>query len=945
MAKEEVFFGINIDTGEAIKDFGTLKRRTKELKKELDGTKVGTKRFKELQTEITRNQGTIRRFNRELRQTKSLATRVGQGVTTAFKRVGVAMAGAFAVSGIFQLIKNGIKTFAAFEQKIADVGAVSGATATELKKLELSARGLGKSSIFTAEQVAGLQLELAKLGFTTEEIISASGGILDLSTAFRIDLSQAASVTASTLRAFGLDANDTTMLTDLMADSFSSTALDIDKFQESVKLVAPAAKLTGVAVDEVSALLGVLANNGLSGSVAGTQLNRVFIELNEKGLTLEDAMIRVNNATNPFAESLELVGDRGGKALAIFATQQDSLKALRKDFADVTGEANKLSKASGDTLIGATRRLQSAYDEFILSLSETDSFMARITRGAVELGTSFLELITDSEDLSESMQKQRIELNVLISRITDANIKEKDRIDLIQQLNKEYPEFLGNLNAETATNQQLAMRLGEVNKEMINKIALQLQDEKLQIKLKKAAELQNEIFEEEGKIRARIIELNEDYNLGISTTGVSLVQMTRAAQSALDAQTVITDNFKTGLPTVNAQGRANSKLSNSLVFLKGVQEDYNEAQQEAIDLQKQRQRLVESLFAGEDPTAPVTSDTSTSTTTGDSKATKKTAEELETQRNLYFENERLKIMILKQGEEEELALLSLKYEKENQNFLNAGLTQVQITEALERDKEEVKQKYRDKEAKAEAKKQRELKKFRDAQAKYDEEQLKKKEDALKAKLEMDTVALESTQQLIGSSISLLARDEAARQKNGKLIKALAIAEIAINTQKALMNVEVNEKSPLFLPNLFTGGLAGLTIGTVQKIAIAAQGIASAGIVASQKFAKGGILSGPSHAQGGIKTNLGELEGGEAVINKKSTAMFGGALSAINEAGGGKKFAKGGVLGVPSTVNTPDTTNSQVLRAINNINIKPTVSVVEINDAQTRISEIQNNSTL
>ena len=78
--------------------------------------------------------------------------------------------------------------------------------------------------------------------------------------------------------------------------------------------------------------------------------------------------------------------------------------------------------------------------------------MARITRGAVELGTSFLELITDSEELSESMEKQRIELNVLISSITDANIKEEDRIYLIQQLNKEYPEFLCNLNAETATN-------------------------------------------------------------------------------------------------------------------------------------------------------------------------------------------------------------------------------------------------------------------------------------------------------------------------------------------------------------------------------------------------------------------------------------------------------------------------------------------------------------
>jgi hypothetical protein len=154
-----------------------------------------------------------------------------------------------------------------------------------------------------------------------------------------------------------------------------------------------------------------------------------------------------------------------------------------------------------------------------------------------------------------------------------------------------------------------------------------------------------------------------------------------------------------------------------------------------------------------------------------------------------------------------------------------------------------------------------------------------------------------------------------------------------------MNVEVNEKSPLFLPNLFTGGLAGLTIGTVQKIAIAAQGAASIATVASQKFAKGGILNGPSHAQGGIKTNLGELEGGEAVINKKSTAMFGGTLSAINEAGGGKKFARGGVLPTPNTITTPNDINKDILKALTNFNLSPTVSVVEINEAQTRISEI------
>jgi len=55
------------------------------------------------------------------------------------------------------------------------------------------------------------------------------------------------------------------------------------------------------------------------------------------------------------------------------------------------------------------------------------------------------------------------------------------------------------------------------------------------------------------------------------------------------------------------------------------------------------------------------------------------------------------------------------------------------------------------------------------------------------------------------------------------------------------------------------------------------------------LAAGGVLQGPSHAGGGIKTMFGEMEGGEAIINKKSTAQHLGLLSAINESGGGKSL--------------------------------------------------------
>ena len=61
-----------------------------------------------------------------------------------------------------------------------------------------------------------------------------------------------------------------------------------------------------------------------------------------------------------------------------------------------------------------------------------------------------------------------------------------------------------------------------------------------------------------------------------------------------------------------------------------------------------------------------------------------------------------------------------------------------------------------------------------------------------------------------------------------------------------------------------------------------------------KFAKGGVLNGPSHAQGGVKTSFGELEGGEYVVNKRSTQSFMPLLSAINSVGN-RKYENGGMM--------------------------------------------------
>ena len=158
---------------------------------------------------------------------------------------------------------------------------------------------------------------------------------------------------------------------------------------------------------------------------------------------------------------------------------------------------------------------------------------------------------------------------------------------------------------------------------------------------------------------------------------------------------------------------------------------------------------------------------------------------------------------------------------------------------------------------------------------------------------------------------------------------------------------------------------GLPWGTPFMIAAGALTAAEIGIIASQKFigkkgglipqfADGGMVHGPSHAQGGVKFNAGgrvvELEGGEAVINKRSTAMFHSQLSSMNQAGGGKRFADGGIM--PGTSNMLSSVGGGINMAgfteeiINGINNKKViVTESDISTSQNNVSVTEATSSL
>ena len=290
-----------------------------------------------------------------------------------------------AVGALVGVMVKAAKAGADFGKGVSTLRAVTGKTADELERVTEQAKHLGSTTAFTAKQVLGLQTELAKLGFSLQDIENSTPAILDLAASLEIGLSEAAAFAGSTVRAFGLETEDTQRLVDVFAKSTSTTALDFDKLRESLKLVAPTASAVGVSVERTTALLGGLANTGLAGSMAGTGLSKTFIELSKKGLTLEEAMDQVNGSSNKLNTAIELVGINGGRALLNLAkVGNEELDRLTKEFEGAEGAAGEMAEVRLDNLEGDMTKLGSAWEGLLLGFEDGEGPINFLQRKVIQ---------------------------------------------------------------------------------------------------------------------------------------------------------------------------------------------------------------------------------------------------------------------------------------------------------------------------------------------------------------------------------------------------------------------------------------------------------------------------------------------------------------------------------------------------------------------------------
>lgn len=326
------------------------------------------------------------RAGKSLQKFGSKATAAGKTLTTSLT---APLAAIGVVAG---------KAAVDFEFALAKVAAVSGFTDQEMAKLEAQAKSLGASTSKSASEVAGLQLELAKLGKTQGEIENMTEGILSLGIAFDEELGTVAAEVGATLNRFGLDASKTDSVVDVMAKSFGSSALDLEKFSASMAKAGPTANALGISLEDTTAAIGVLTNNGIEASTAGTALTKAMTTLAKKGVEPSKILGTLFNGGLNVAESFELFGDRAGKIIPVLQANGDAFQDLSTKLNNADGAAATARATLEDTSQGALDRMKSAIEAAALSLSEF--LLPAITQAAnfvANLASKFASLDTETK--------------------------------------------------------------------------------------------------------------------------------------------------------------------------------------------------------------------------------------------------------------------------------------------------------------------------------------------------------------------------------------------------------------------------------------------------------------------------------------------------------------------------------------------------------------------
>ena len=346
---------------------------TSKFEKQLDSTSKKTKNYKDNLKQANDEQ---KKFGKNTEDNNKKSKGFGSTLLKNLKTI-VSFYGSYlllnGVLKVFQTLTVGaVKRFAELESATARVGAVTNATNDQMEALRRNTLDVAGATTFTAVEIAGLQTELGKLGFSVEEIQQSTLSIANAAQALGVGLSEIAQKVGVSIRAFNLDASQAASVADTLTSAINGSALSFDSFGTSIAYVAPIAGQLGISFQETAAAMGVLADSGFQASRIGTGLRKILLEVGESGESLKDTLTTLKDEQLSLNDITEIFGKTAVAQATVLINNIDKLEEYSGKFGEL-GSATQASAKQVDTLEGKIKLLNSAFDAFLIKLADTST--------------------------------------------------------------------------------------------------------------------------------------------------------------------------------------------------------------------------------------------------------------------------------------------------------------------------------------------------------------------------------------------------------------------------------------------------------------------------------------------------------------------------------------------------------------------------------------------
>jgi TP901 family phage tail tape measure protein len=335
------------------------------------------------------------------------------------------------------IMKGAYEVMKEFEQGVADLQAITGATGKDLDFLKSSALDLGKTvkggAIAVVEAYKLIASAKPELLENVKALNSVTEAAIQLSQAAGMELPDAATALTDALNQFNAPAEQAGEFVDALANGAKYGAAEIPQTTEALLKFGAVARTSNISIQESVALIELLAENGIKGAEAGTKLRNVLLKISAPDALPKEARkeferlgISLNflkDTTIPIQEKLaalkpllkdnssivKIFGDENATAAINVLSHTDRLAELIPKMGEF-GTAAEQAEIRMNTLNGKTEILKSTYDSFVLSVGSSSGPISKALGTVVDSFTGVLLILerinTSWDDLFEKASNQ-----------------------------------------------------------------------------------------------------------------------------------------------------------------------------------------------------------------------------------------------------------------------------------------------------------------------------------------------------------------------------------------------------------------------------------------------------------------------------------------------------------------------------------------------------------